>query len=530
MKGTSPGSRLRSFATSASERNGWAVTGPTPGLMSMSRPTARSGTTMSLNRIAASTANRRSGCSVSSAITSAVVQAASMLWRSLTARYSGSDRPACRMNQTGVAVTGSRRQARRNSDSSGVPVTTAIIRVSPGGRPPGTPAGLASLATPSRGTRPRRLAPETRPAPPIRTRRVRSRILRAARATIETAGFWVSAAGPRPGDEGTGPQASGGFHGGRSPGQYGAAHHRRWRRSPSWARCSGPARTVAGNSCSSSRTRLRAAARTRPTGCAPNGPAPSAAPPCSSWCCHSHPGQRPWRKWSAGWHEERAVTAYARTMRQVGSGTAPSEEESATFSAAVAGLRSCQDQVRQIRPELCFEEVPAPRTLAPFATAVGATVRVDGAEIATGRFVLLYDPAGQRGWAGPLRVIVYIRAELEPEIAEDPMVGEVAWSWLTEALDARTAGYAEPSGTVTRVVTEGFGAKREEPPATGFELRASWSPLTDAAEPLPEQEGAPDGLAEHLAAWCGTLCAAAGLPPLAAGVSALRPAGRRRSS
>ena len=227
-------------------------------------------------------------------------------------------------------------------------------------------------------------------------------------------------------------------------------------------------------------------------------------------------------------------------MRQVGRVTVPSEEASATFSAAVADLRSCQDQVRQIRPELSFEEVPAPRTLAPFATAVGAAVRLDGAEVATGRFVLLYDPAGQRGWAGPLRVIVYIRAELEPEIAEDPMVGEVAWSWLTEALDARTAGYAEPSGTVTRVVTEGFGAKREEPPATGFELRASWSPLTGAGgalpgealpgEALPADGDAPDGLAGHLAAWCGTMCAAAGLPPLAAGVSALRPAARRRSS
>jgi hypothetical protein len=209
-------------------------------------------------------------------------------------------------------------------------------------------------------------------------------------------------------------------------------------------------------------------------------------------------------------------------MRQVGRGTAPSEEESATFSAAVAGLRSCQDQVRRIRPELCFEEVPAPRTLAPFATAVGAAVRVDGAEIATGRFVLLYDPAGQ------LRVIVYIRAELEPEIAEDPMVGEVAWSWLTEALDARTAGYAEPSGTVTRVVTEGFGAKRAEPRATGFELRASWSPL-GAEEAGPPAADGQDGLAGHMAAWCGTMCAAAGLAPLAAGVSALRPASRRRS-
>jgi len=216
-------------------------------------------------------------------------------------------------------------------------------------------------------------------------------------------------------------------------------------------------------------------------------------------------------------------------MRQVGRVTVPDEEASATFRAAVAGLRSCQDQVRRIRPELCFEEVPAPRTLAPFATAIGAAVRVDDAEIATGRFVLLYDPAGQRGWAGPLRIIVYIRAELEPEIAEDPMVGEVAWSWLTEALDARTAGYAEPSGTVTRVVTEGFGAKRAEPRATGFELRASWSPLGAEEAVPPVADDGQDGLAGHMAAWCGTMCAAAGLAPLAAGVSALRPASRRRS-
>src|SRR5215471_11571940 len=304
-----------------------------------------------------------------------------------------------------------------------------------------------------------------------------------------------------------------------------AARPRLRRRSPSWARCSGLARTVAGSGCSNRCTRRRAAARMPRTGSARNGCAPGAAPRSSSRCRRAQPPRRYCLTWLAGWHEQQAVTAYARTMRQVGRVTVPSEEASATFSAAVAGLRSCQDQVRKIRPELCFEDVPAPRTLAPFATAVGAAVRVDGSEIATGRFVLLYDPAGQRGWAGPLRVIVYIRAELEPEIAEDPMVGEVAWSWLTEALDARTAGYAEPSGTVTRVVTEGFGAKREEPPATGFELRASWSPLTDAAEPLPEQEG----LAGHMAAWCGTMCAAAGLAPLAAGVSALRPNGRRRS-
>jgi len=210
-------------------------------------------------------------------------------------------------------------------------------------------------------------------------------------------------------------------------------------------------------------------------------------------------------------------------MRQVGSVSASHEEAATAFRAAVADLKSGQDQVQAIRPELCFEDVPAPRTLAPFATAVGVTVKVGGSEVASGRFVLLYDPAGQRGWAGPMRVIVYIRAEVEQEIAEDPMVGQVAWSWLTEALDARTAGYLEPSGTVTRVITEGFGAKGGEPPSLGFELRASWSPA--AADDEPGQVG----LAGHLAAWCGAVCAASGLPPLAAGVTALRPAGRRRS-
>ncbi len=228
-------------------------------------------------------------------------------------------------------------------------------------------------------------------------------------------------------------------------------------------------------------------------------------------------------------------------MRQVGGVTAAGDEAAAVFAAAVAGLRAGQEQALAARPELAFEEVPAPRTLAPFATAVAATVRLDGMEVASGRLVLLYDPAGQRGWAGPLRVIVYIRADLEPEIAADPMLGEVAWSWLTEALDARTSGYAAPSGTVTRVVTEGFGAKREDPQATGFELRASWSPvglagLTDGApeetargQTGPGQTGPePAGLDGHLAAWCGAICAAAGLPPLVAGVTALRPPARRR--
>jgi hypothetical protein len=222
-------------------------------------------------------------------------------------------------------------------------------------------------------------------------------------------------------------------------------------------------------------------------------------------------------------------------------------DAAATFRSAVADLEAGMDQQRRVRPELAFENQPPPRRLAPHAAAIGATVHDpdlgagDDAdtEIGWASFVLLYDPAGQAGWAGPFRVIAYIRAELEPEIAADPLIGQVGWSWLTEALDTRTAGYAQISGTVTRVVTEGFGAKQAEPVTTGFELRASWSPAELPATPAgavrpaatpatPHPDGAPGDLDGHVAAWCDALCAAAGLPPLPAGVSPLRPRSRRR--
>jgi hypothetical protein len=217
-------------------------------------------------------------------------------------------------------------------------------------------------------------------------------------------------------------------------------------------------------------------------------------------------------------------------MRPSGQEGCPTADS--VFDAAVADLHAGCDAQRPLRPQVVFEDVPAPRRLAPHAAAIAATVLAAGAgpqeqpEIALGRFVLLYDPDGQPGWAGPFRVIAYIRADVEPEIAADPLLGPVGWSWLTEALDARAVGYAAPSGTVTRVITEGFGGKEDEPTATGLELRASWSPAgPPSAAPSP---AAPPPLAGHVAAWCDALCAAAGLPPAAAGVSAL-PRPRRRS-
>lgn len=192
--------------------------------------------------------------------------------------------------------------------------------------------------------------------------------------------------------------------------------------------------------------------------------------------------------------------------------------EPQAFADAVAGLRSGLE--RAARPELMFDTDPPPKRLAPYAAALSATVLEDEAEIGWGKLVLLYDPAGQPGWAGPFRIISYVRAELDQEIAADPLINAVGWSWLTEALDHLEAEYGQISGTVTRVVTESFGAKEHEPAATEFELRASWSPLGTAR--------ADAGLATHAMAWCDLVCSAAGLPPKATGVATLRQPRRRR--
>ena len=111
-----------------------------------------------------------------------------------------------------------------------------------------------------------------------------------------------------------------------------------------------------------------------------------------------------------------------------------------------------------VRPEVVIDTTPAPQRLAPYAHALTADV-VDesGNVLATGRLVLLHDPAGHDGWQGIYRLVSYVRAELEPEIAADPLLPGVGWAWLTEALAERDADYIAASGTVTRVASESFG-------------------------------------------------------------------------
>ena len=123
------------------------------------------------------------------------------------------------------------------------------------------------------------------------------------------------------------------------------------------------------------------------------------------------------------------------------------------FRRAVAALRAAIP-----RSEVVLQETPAPTRLAPHAMAMTADVVVDDEELATGRLVLLHDPSGHEAWQGTFRLVTYVRADLEPEIAADPLLPGVGWAWLTEALAAHGATFLAASGTVTRVISESFGA------------------------------------------------------------------------
>jgi hypothetical protein len=123
------------------------------------------------------------------------------------------------------------------------------------------------------------------------------------------------------------------------------------------------------------------------------------------------------------------------------------------------------------RSELHVEELPTPQRIAPYSAAITADVVTNGDEVGSGRFVLLHDPAGNAAWHGTFRCVTFARADLDPEMATDPLLAGVGWSWLIDALDSHGADYDAPSGTVTSVSSESFGGMAEEPPRAEIEVR-----------------------------------------------------------
>jgi hypothetical protein len=176
------------------------------------------------------------------------------------------------------------------------------------------------------------------------------------------------------------------------------------------------------------------------------------------------------------------------------------------FREAVASMREAR-----LRAEVFCEEMPAPQRIAPYAFALSADVTVEGADVGTGRIILLHDPAGNEAWDGTFRCVAYVRADIDPEMITDPLLAAVGWSWLTEALEAHGARYGAPSGTVTRVATESFGGMADDGGSAQIEVRASWTPVLDD----------PADAAPHVRAWGDLLCMAAGLQPVPDGVAAM---------
>lgn len=178
------------------------------------------------------------------------------------------------------------------------------------------------------------------------------------------------------------------------------------------------------------------------------------------------------------------------------------------FEAALLSLRG-----HTWRGEVHLDEVPPPTRIAPWALALTAEINPTSEPedmVANGRFVVLHDPEGQDAWNGTFRVVVLARARLENEMGDDPLLGEAAWSWLTESLTEAGAEYHSLSGTVTRVLSETFGGLEVRGHEVEVELRASWTPAgTD--------------LGPHLRAWVTATAWAGGLPPLPENVTALDP-------
>ena len=179
----------------------------------------------------------------------------------------------------------------------------------------------------------------------------------------------------------------------------------------------------------------------------------------------------------------------------------------AAFAAALESVRRAAT-----RSELAVTEIPAPATLAPWSFALAADVTParhgNDSELGTGRFVLLYDAESPEAWGGPFRVICYAQAPLEIEIGVDPFLADVAWSWLVDALQTRSAHYSAASGTATRILSTGFGELESQGDGAQIELRASWTPVDH-------------DLAAHVESWGELLCMLAGLPPAIEGVSLL---------
>jgi hypothetical protein len=162
-------------------------------------------------------------------------------------------------------------------------------------------------------------------------------------------------------------------------------------------------------------------------------------------------------------------------------------------------------QVREFvwGPGIEVIEIGSPQRVAPYSLAIEADLGRHGVELASGRLIVLHDPDGNDAWEGQYRCVSLARADVDTSMAADPLLIDVGWTWLTDALDRAGGRYTAESGTVTTITGRSFGSLAGRPDRAEIEIRCSWTPVFD---------GSPD-LLPHLEAWQTLLYLTAGVPP-----------------
>lgn len=186
-------------------------------------------------------------------------------------------------------------------------------------------------------------------------------------------------------------------------------------------------------------------------------------------------------------------------------------DEPASFRTAVSQMGAAS-----VHPRIELSPIRPPQRLAPYSYALGAevihedspVVPIDSEGDAFGRLILLHDPNGDEAWHGVFRLVAYIQADIDGALAADPLLPEVAWSWLVDALESRDVPFTALGGTVTSTSSVRYGDIAGPPRAHQLELRASWTARTTEMAP-------------HVEGFGEVLAYAAGLPP--AGITDLRP-------
>lgn len=188
--------------------------------------------------------------------------------------------------------------------------------------------------------------------------------------------------------------------------------------------------------------------------------------------------------------------------------------------ASSADFEAVADELSRMstRSEIAVRAAPGPTKLAPYALALNAEVALHGRQIADGRLVILHDPAGQEAWNGTWRLVLFASAELDEGMAGDPVLNDMGWTWLQEALGERDLAVSAFGGTVTRTDSASYGALADRPPTGELEIRASWTAVVQAPHPRLSGSATPAVIAEHVRAWLDLLALITSLEPLPDGV------------